>query len=283
MDQLTYLQRILHGDNEMSLNDLLASASASGPSSSLPQGGLSKALAQLLVPLLPNSTANPPKFESGSLAPPSQQPLLDARSSFQPRQYLAMTNDLVTRISDEEGEMHKAIQLAHSLINQSDGKVIKEMHRQRILQQRKQRKLVADQQQLHNEQSVNMEETSKESSFYSISTFTFPSALHGQGKEMEPKVDVEPDLSTVQSFLQVWQSELSMVDREAFDRIRVDVSSSLYNKRGKGYLLKMDIDQTGCAWLWLCFEAVTTTKWCARIDRVNFQSESEVEEVSFAK
>jgi hypothetical protein len=52
IDQLTYVHRILHGDDNMSLTELLASTSASGPSSSLPSGGLAKALPSIIGLLL---------------------------------------------------------------------------------------------------------------------------------------------------------------------------------------------------------------------------------------
>lgn len=268
----------------MSFNDLLASASsASGPSASLPQGGLSKALSALLAPLLSDPEVEASSFGYGPL---SQQALLAKRAAFQPRRYLDMTADLLNRTSDTKGEMYQAIQLAQLLKIKSDTDSIKQTLRQKILLDRRTKKAASDQQQLHADQSIKIQEASMkreqsvQGTFSSVPSYIFPSVLHGQAKQMEPDLAAEPDEDVMRSFLQAWQTELIMTDGEASGRLHIALQQTKQSNLHKSFLLRMRISQLGFAWVWLHFRAISEQEWCARVDRVNVLAESEVEDVS---
>jgi hypothetical protein len=276
IDQLNYVQRILHGDDGMSFSDLLASAaSASGPSPSLPLGGLSKALPALLAPLLSGAETNTYGYDALS-----QQALLAKRAAFQPRRYLAMTADLVARTADTQGEMHRGIQLAQLLRKQSNTDIIKKTNRQKILQDRRAKRAAIDQQQMNADHTTKMKEASMKQaqSFDTGPSSTFASMLHGQAKQMEPDLKAEPDENIVQIYLQAWQLELNMTDGEASGRLQVTLQQTIQSGHRKCFLLRMQINQLGFAWVLLRFHAISSEDWCARVDRVNVLAESEVED-----
>lgn len=284
IDQLTYLHRILHGDDNMSLTELLASTSASGPSSSLPSGGLSKALPSLVSILLPagqSLSTSTFSFQSGNMSQ-AQKSHLAKMAAFQPRQYLAMTSELATRTSDKEGEMFRAIQLAQSLLKQSDLSSIKKNQKERILKDRKRRRIAIEQRQTLEEQqntkaSSSMHQQSGLSKFTSTTSYHFPSTLQGKTIDLEQ----EPNKEDIRHFIKVWKTELINVDIEASQRVKVKLQQWAKAEKGLKYLLRLKIDETGFAWLWVNFNHCQAFGWCARIHRINLLAESEVEEVSF--
>lgn len=281
LDQLAYLQRIVHGDDEMSFSDLVASASASGPSStSLPLGGLSKALPALLAPLLSSGGPAGNGFEYGTLS--QQQGLLAKQAAFQPRRYLAMTADLMARTSDKSGEMHRAIQLAKVLESQSDRDALKQALRQKVLQDRREKKAASDQRQAQADQ-INESKDRPPNLLQDVvftSSDVFISALYRQAKQVESNLETKPDESGLMSFLRTWQAELHAADSEASAKVQVAVQQTNCRSRRRSHQLRMRISQTGYAWLWLHFEELSRDAWCARVDRVNVLAESEVEEAS---
>ena len=278
VDQLTYLHRILHGDDEMSLSDLLASTSASGPSSSLPSGGLAKALPALVSPLLPGYESAMQQYAPGMLSQ-SQGALLVKRAAFQPRRYLAMTAELVARTSDDAGEMYRAIQLAQSLMGPSHSTSIKQRQREALLHDRKRRR---------GERPTAAKASQDEEDggaptrkrFNSTLLYAFPSALHGRAREAEPSLTGEPDSERTRMFLEAWESELLSVDMEASRRIQATLQQWTSGKRGPGCLIRVRIEEVGVGWVWVHFAPVQQTGWIVRIHRVNVLAESEVDEVS---
>jgi hypothetical protein len=281
LDQLTYLGRIVHGDDEMSLSDLLASASASGPSSSVPVGGLSKALPALLAPLLSSGGFGANGYDYGSLS--QQQALLAKQAAFQPRRYLVMTADLMARTSDITGEMHRATQLAKMLESRSDKDALKTVLQQKVLQDRRAKKAASDQHQLQADQAISMQDKQQSLQHNSLrfaSSDASNSALSIHAKQMESSIETEPDEGALQSFLQAWHIALHTADGEASARILLASQQTFRNSKRRNHVLRMRISQTGYAWLWLHFEETSKDAWSARVDRVNVLAESEVEEVS---
>lgn len=267
----------------MSLTELLASTSASGPSSSLPSGGLAKALPSLVSLLMPSTEdSRTYDFGPGDMSQ-SQKVHLAKTAAFQPRRYLAMTSELKSRTSDVEGEMYRAIQLAQSLMSRANLQSVKERKRQKVLQNRKRRKIVGDNHETvgsAKDITTNLPSLQQGSAsvFTSSMSYIFPSSILGPAKELEPDLKEEPNRGKMKMFIKAWQRELMDVDLEASGRIRVKVQKWTDGEKGVRCLLRIKIDRAGFAWIWVQFNSdSSSTGWCAKIHRVNVLAESEVE------
>lgn len=111
IDQISHLQRILVGDDNLTLDELLAATAANDSAQGMPPGGLSEALPALLGPLLPlgiggqAQTNGTDSFNLGSLTQKQTHLLLARRAAFVPQQYLAMA-----RRSSSARQRAKAVQ-----------------------------------------------------------------------------------------------------------------------------------------------------------------------------
>jgi hypothetical protein len=192
-----------------------------------------------------------------------------------------MTSELASRMLDPTGEMHRAIVLAESLLSQTDSNLIKSRQKEKILQNRKRRKIASDHQSRELEETrrivlASQHQPGATAKFTSRSPYMLPTSLASAPKLEEE----EPDQRVMVAFMKAWKRDLSAVDVVASSRVTTRLQDWSREEGKSRCLLQMGIEQVGFAWLWVHFVRNPSTGWHAQIHRVNVVAESEIEGVS---
>lgn len=263
LDQLTYVKRILEGDQDLSLEDLLSSANAAqilttNPKEEgdgmIPTGGLHGAIPALLEPLL---------------KPTSIQ--------FEPRKYLTLANSLAIRFggeTKEAGQAGDAIELARGIARDH---TIQLVDKTSILEQRKRRRqdgslglLSESTSNIPDTWDQNKKKVEGNSSMTRMS-YKFP------GQDSIPDILTKIEGATaeqqMESALSTWKSALSNIDAEA----AASLSYSTQWLRSDLIRLRIDMDQVGTAILWASLQQEDMLKHPIQLQRINILAETEIQ------
>lgn len=315
IDQITHLQRVLVGDDHMSLDELLAATAASGPSQGIPAGGMTRALPALLGPLLPlgGGTAQ----GGGHLSHEQTNVLFARRTAFQPRQYMAMAAELVQRTQAGEGSASSALALSDKIFaaaQQGGGhgtgnKLAEETLslRERVLQNRKRKRIAQgnmsapqslmqsakDQQELISASSKSARARSgvhRDQPSSRMTTTPAPFLFPG---EQNAKIDGlgqgvrtlgRPSQDDLDVYLSAWYAKLQEVDVEASLAVAASVDSFASGQQACQATIRVEVACMGTAWVTVGFrsrdsargEGQQSNEWGLRVESFNVRSETEV-------
>ncbi|PWN32574.1 uncharacterized protein FA14DRAFT_181258 [Meira miltonrushii] len=260
LDQLTYVKRILEGDQNLSLEDLLSSANAAQILTTntkeegdgmIPTGGLHGAVPALLEPLSkPNSM------------------------QFEPRKYLTLANSLARRFGSETkeaGQAGDAIELARGIARDHSTQLV---NKTSILEQRKRRRQDGSLG-LLSESTSNIPDTWDQSKKKGEGNTAMPRMSYKfPGQDSIPDILTKiTDAPSVESALSVWKSTLSNIDAEA----AASLSYSTQWLRSDLIRLRIDMDQVGTAILWASLHQGDTLKHPIQLQRINILAETEMQ------
>lgn len=289
LDQLTYVKRILEGDQNLSLEDLLSSANAAQILSTqsenakeegdgmIPTGGLHSALNGLLEPLLkPTNTAS-------------------MQMQLEPRKYVTLANSLARRFGSESkdlGQAGDAIELAKGFAKEND---LQFVDKESIFEQRKRRRedgslgLLSE-----NTKDVpdswddenRLKKKTEERNTVPRSSYRFP------GQESIPNLitNVRSEIGSLHQptreeqmgiALKTWKTILSSIDAEA----AASLSYSSKWLRSNLVRLRIDIDQVGTAILWISLgkaneeqdQDENILEYSIQLQRINILAETEID------
>lgn len=301
IDQISHLQRILVGDDNLTLDELLAATAANDSAQGMPPGGLSEALPALLGPLLPlgiggqAQTNGTDSFNLGSLTQKQTHLLLARRAAFVPQQYLAMAREIVERTTKGQGSASEAIVFGQQLQRRLEesqpdpGARLREM----VLQNRKRRReaqsldgngtvleqQIALQQQLVQTSSKVSEDVSPRPP---PATFWFAGEKQARKEHLASDIAVEPEQSAIRNYLSRWHKLLGEVDVDASLATQVSLDGISKYAAGWQATIRMDIAYFGTAWVTVLIEADKDAKQeterssTIRVIRLNARAESEL-------
>jgi len=267
LDQLTYVKRILEGDQNLSLEDLLSSANAAQILSTntkeegdgmIPTGGLHGAIPALLEPLNKSNTTA-------------------MQMQFEPRKYLTLTNSLARRFgseSKEAGQAGDAIELARSLARDQNTQLV---NKTSILEQRKRRRQDGSLG-LLSESTSNVPDSwdrnKKNTEGAGRMSYKFP------GQDSIPEIlaqitstDGTSPEQQLEKALSIWKSTLSNIDAEA----AASLTYSTQWLRSDLVRLRIDLDQVGTAILWVSVKDESILKNPIQLQRINILAETEMQ------
>ncbi|PWN90921.1 hypothetical protein FA10DRAFT_267351, partial [Acaromyces ingoldii] len=283
LDQLSSLDRLIDGLNDQGA-PLFAHAPASSTaqqavaggngngsgSTSISGDGLLDAVPSILSPLL-QLKANRSALQTAA-ALTRQAPL------FRPRNFQAISEEILRRLGNDENPAAQAARLAQQVLKQQDAKERKEKQTRRILEgraARKRQRLLEQQQQQQQQPLTSIEQTDGPSTGAAPDTLSFPSALLSGAEPDTAAAAAAPSEDALEAFLAAWRADLLKRDPESASKVVAQLSRFSADEAS----ILVDIDCVGRAHVHIVLTDDMAHEgkaaWAARVESLTIRAASE--------